>query len=1221
MADPLTSSALAGSYDRRAVQRLTLKGEQLAAVITREPVIALSAGAGSGKTTVLVERFLHLVTDDGLSPLEILAITYTEKAAAEMKERIVRRFEERGDDANRRHAEAAYISTIHGFCARLLRENPLAAGVDPAFGMIDDMRLGFFLDEERERMLSDPWFLEVRGLFPRGYRSHQDPLFELVKACVFDSREFGRGVPLEQSFDIDAHVDAAMRRLDGYCANLWRDATGALLGIAGDLRNLVVNGPARSGMHRRMCEMVSALDRSSAADVQWADEFCGLTAFTAGVKDVSERERIKAVLGPARKCLKELSGVNRAAEENLERDHIAPLKTGIYRHARELRERYERMKREHSLLDFEDLQRKALQLLEHTEVGAEYSSRFRHILLDEAQDTNPVQKSLVDALNRGGGQCLFAVGDIKQSVYGFRGAEVTIFRDMHNAAGAGRLQLQDNYRSRKEILDFINETGSRLWRDDASIEYVPLIQKLAYDTDQRNAPRVELMLVEKLKADPENGRDSSEDTDAVHQREALGIAMRIREIVEGADGRAPLIVYDRHRRIYRGAQYGDIAILARRRTHFASYERVLAELGIPAVADGGRGFFSGREVQDLLAALRVIANPFDEVALLAALRSPLFGWSDQDLVRLRATDHRDLWSACASGFVPRGDAADPAAYRTLSSLRRLMQVLPPVRLLHLLLERTAYVAALLRTARGRASAANVQKLLDFARSSAEVDGPDLHRFIRRAELAEDYLAQEREASIAAEGEDVVLLATIHGSKGLEWPVVILADLGANFGRSASGSLYAAADEVLVLAPKDADGKTLTPASCRLVTEAQKKRDEEEGRRLLYVGMTRAREYLILSGESALAATVPPVPHKLGAPIEWLCAVAGVTDANSVDHDTLIGSAPVRVSFATEASVAQIRGLTSTPERQLAAARRSVERSEPVAWQAPASAERARIEATVRELLDAAAPPRHSTAIATATVTQMVYYTRCPMVYYFNLVLQIEEHPRKRRKSEIASSVDVANAAGYSAVEIGAVVHDMLERADLAAPPRDEARRLVNEQDSSAMIDADRARVERMLAAVLADPLIERARHATRLEREYPFYLNVNGTLVRGVIDLVFSDADGRGVVVDYKSNDLAAPDRVNVLSQYYRPQIEMYALAAGRAGLVQPTEATLYFLNKPVARTFDVGSARLDAVEADMSEALARISRGAWDTEPGEKCRSCGYRKRGFCEVGKRFVE
>jgi ATP-dependent helicase/nuclease subunit A len=1215
MSEQLTDLITAKVYDRRGSRRMSLEGEQLAAVKARKPVVTLLAGAGSGKTTVLVERFLDLVITDGVSPMSILAITYTEKAAAEMKERIVRRFEEHGDDANRRRAEAAYISTIHGFCARLLRENPLAAGIDPAFGIIDDMRLGFFLDQERERMFGDDWFLQVRELLPARYNSHQERLFELIRDCVFSSREFGKGISAEESLDIDSLVSVAMERLDRYCAELWSTARAELLRAASDICAAGVSGPKSLEQHRRLGEMFETLATLDAPDADWAREFCNSTSFTRGIKDLDVRARVKLAMGSPRARLKALGDIDRVVEEELEREQIAPLKTGIYRQARELRERYEQMKQEHSLLDFEDLQRLALRLLGRTDTRAEYVALFRHILLDEAQDTNQVQKAIVDAIKCEDDQCLFAVGDIKQSIYGFRGADVTIFGDMHRAAGGGRLQLQDNYRSRAEILGFVNSVGDLLWQDDTAIEYAPLIRRFDYPNGERQSPRVELMLVERQRVDSDDGRSKPDSSRTVHEREALAIAGRIRDLVEGTDGVAPLVVYDRHNKEYRNVRYGDIAILTSRRTHFGEYERVLGELGIPAVADGGRGFFSGREVQDILAALRVVANPYDEVALLATLRSPLFGWSDEDLVLLRTAGKRDLWHACASGFVPQGESADGAAYDTLASLRRLASALPPVRLIQVLLQRTAYIASLLRNARGRPAAANVQKLLEFARQSADVDGPDLRRFIHRAQMAEIYLAQESEASIAAEGEDVVLLGTIHGSKGLEWPVVVLAGLDADFSKSDNGSFYSAADEVLILEPRR-DGKIVKSASQQLILEIQKKRDEREGRRLFYVGMTRAREYLIMSGEnpSADEAVLPPT---FGAPVKWLAGAVGATAADVHDRDVSIGDAIIRLSLATEASVASMRGSIISQDQDLTAARRSVSRGEIVNWSSADPERTARIAATVRELVVGAPaiPAVRRSAVASTTVTRLVYFERCPMVYYFNLVLQIEEHPRRRRKSE------VVGARGYSAVELGTVVHEMLERADFDAVPTEEARRLVAGHDNTSMLQADRERVERMLTSVLADPIIDRARQATLVEREYPFYLNLNGTLVHGVLDLVFADSDGRGVVVDYKSNDLAAPDRVNVLSQYYRPQIEMYALAVSKAGLVRAEEATLYFLNKSIARTVNVDVAQLDATEGRMSDALARISRGDWSTEPGEKCRNCGYRKRGFCEIGKRFID
>lgn len=1193
----------------------TLGGEQLAAVTARAPVVAVSAGAGSGKTTVLVERFVRLVAGDGVSPLEILAITFTERAAAEMKQRIIRSFDAAGDELNRRRAEAAYISTIHGFCARLLRENPLAVGIDPAFGIVDGMRLGLFLDGERELMLQNAWFLQARSLLAPAFGSRRDRLFELIRDCALRPREFGTGATAEETLDEEGHVGLAMQRLDEYVASRWTEARALLISITGDVLRVSVNGPKMSSIHSNVCDMLRALPGLAKPDLLWAAQLCDNTKFTGGIKDLAARAAIKAVLDPARFILKEISGIDRAEQEQLERDHIAPLKVGIYSSARQLRARYDRMKQEQSLLDFEDLQRLALVLLDDSAVRDEYSARFRHILLDEAQDTNSVQKAIIDRILHAGDQQLFAVGDVKQSIYGFRGADVDLFRAIHADAGAGALQLSDNYRSREQILNFVNAVGERLWNDSEFIQYQPLDVRLDYRPSSCDR-HVEMLLIDKDDQPDEDGK--REQSAQVHHREALAIAQRIRRIVEGDSAAPPLVVFDRHTRSYRSARYADIAILASRRTHFPIYERVLADLGIPVVTNGGRGFFSGREVSDLVMALRVVANPLDEPALLAALRSPLFGWSDDDLVRLRRVGPKGLWRAMQRGFVPNGESADAAAFDTLALLRALAHEVPPVRLLTLLLERTAYTAALLRTSRGRSSAANVLKLLEFARESTLFDGPDLRRFIRRAELAQDYLALEQDAAVAAEGDDVVLLSTIHGSKGLEWPVVILAGLDAKASRPNVGSFFSAADGALVLCPKGEDDKSIAPVSQCALVQAYKDRAEAEARRLLYVALTRAREYLILSGSSKAIRSTSASAATFASPMAWLASALAISRDDLADTEITLDSASVHVSRVIEASVAALRGIVATPEPMLAVARAAVAQSEAVVWRAPDDDRVNRIVTTVRELLAGPPVPMPPTgALAVTTVTKLLDFSRCPLVYYLNLVLQIEEHPRKRRRAETTGGPE----RKYSALELGTLVHELLERADFTAAPADEAHRLACTDRVGDAPPAERDRIERMLVNVLADPLLDRARRATRVEREYSFHLDLGGTLVHGVIDLLFTERSGSVVVVDYKSNDLAAPDRVNVLSSYYRPQIELYALAASRGGLAQPSEAILYFLNRPIARTFQIDHDRLEAVEANALVTLDRISRGAWDTLPGEKCRNCGYRKRGFCEVGKHFVE
>ncbi len=402
----------------------------------------------------------------------------------------------------------------------------------------------------------------------------------------------------------------------------------------------------------------------------------------------------------------------------------------------------------------------------------------------------------------------------------------------------------------------------------------------------------------------------------------------IRSAVDGDRGFA---VYDRITETYRRVQYGDIAILSNSRLPFPAYERALAELGIPFVKDGGREFFLGREVQDLLAAMRVIHNPLDDVNLLATLRSPLFGWGDRDLVRLRvAAGEGSLWDALPR-VTPNDATAAPDTLASLRTLRQYAAVVPPVGLIEMICEVTAYRAALLCLPRGRAQVANIDKLIEFARVTATLDGPSLAAFVHRAELAEKYLAAETDAPIATTGDDVVTISTIHGAKGLEWPVVMLAGLDSDFARLDTTSRYLAAEGALILQYKDEHGEQVRSAGNAPLIEAARAREEAEARRQLYVGMTRARERLILSGRYSYPKT-PINKNGLAAPMDWLAIELGITAPGTEATIVRLGAAELLVDFVSPERVETLRAAAAgLRDERLAAARQAVRDGLPVEW--------------------------------------------------------------------------------------------------------------------------------------------------------------------------------------------------------------------------------------------------------------------------------------------------
>jgi ATP-dependent helicase/nuclease subunit A len=1179
--------------------------EQREAIRARAPLVTVSAGAGSGKTTVLVDRFIDLVQSDGVSPLEILAVTFTEKAAAEMKERIVREFEKRGDVVNRRLAEAAYISTIHGFCSRILREHPLAARLDPSFRVMDEVTRNVFVDEYLEQLYTDEWYVDTEPLITNRFESLRPRLIELIMEAAFLPDEFGTSVPTEAHLTVDEHVAAAIARGRVYFDNQRALAREQLLAGERVIDGADVKGGASRESHGNMCSLIDRLRRDADDVPDWPAEFRDNTGFTRGVRN-GERDAIKDVFDAVKKTLKTCEELDLAEIERTEREIFAPIKVGIYEHAAELRRDYEQFKRQHGLLDFADMQRRALELLDDVEVRERYAKRFKHILLDEAQDTNDVQMQLIRRLERDG-QSLFAVGDVKQSIYGFRGANVELFQALARRGNreSVSLSLVDNYRSRDRVIAFINEVGTRFWQD-GDIRYEKLAAKGRYEPNDGTTD-VDVWLIDQPKIVDEDGKEKREPVDETREREGIAIAEWIRREIDGAH---PVCDPDGGPSVHRPIRYGDIAILSNTRNPFPAIERALADFGIPFVKDGGREFFNGLEVQDLLAALRVIDNPLDDLNLLTALRSPLFGWGDRDLARLRNASAGPLWYGMRS-LEPLDESADVSAYETIRMLRRQASVVSPVALIEMLCDVTAYRAALLCLPRGRAHVANIDKLVEFARATALLDGPSLTSFLHRATLAERYLSNETDAPASSAGDDAVVLSTIHGAKGLEWPVVILAGLDSDYARTEVTSRYYAPEGALILQVRQDNDEPLRSAGNAALLASAKARDEAEGRRLFYVGMTRARERLILTS-TFLYGEPKYEPNRLGKPVAWLAGELGVTNSlpDGIERD--LGAASVRVESFSPDRVAEMRPESDqAADRALAVARGAVRDGRPVLWDAPNGA--VDVDAIVDRVVTRSAEHCSHRPMALTTVTQLVYFFRCPLVYYFGLVLQIDEHPRGRGKAAPTAK------RRTSALERGTRVHELLERADFSAAPAVEAKRLVTLLDD--VEPEEVTKIEGLLRNVLTDPLIDRVRDARRVEREYPFFLDLGGTMVQGVIDLVFEDADGRGVVVDYKSNDLKASGRIATLTELYRPQIELYALAAERAGLIEPNEGTLYFLNGSRSVPLPVDTERLEVAESRAADALTSIARSSWDTEPGEKCRECGYRKRGYCEVGKRFEE
>jgi ATP-dependent helicase/nuclease subunit A len=800
--------------------------EQLRAI--EEPgVVFVSAGAGTGKTTVIVERFCRAVCERGLDVDSILVITYTERAAGELRGRIRKRLQELGRNDFARELDTAWISTIHGFCHRLLRAYPFAAGIDPRFRVLDDSQ----------------------GRVLRG---------EAFRTAL-------------EEFCTGENSAARLRLLASYGGRRLRRM---LTGVHETLRSsglpLRLEAPDDPRLDERLEEL-----RACAGDAG-AEELLRFIEASPGPEVLLDLSDFRVLDG-----LDEATrAVERAALEALAVRDRAELQELLLAYERA----YRAAKDRESALDFEDLQLLARELLrEHDQVRERESWRFRSIMVDEFQDTNRLQCELIDLLTgswdagdgagpestvppgmgpestvpsaaSGGGVAgprpagaaagegrvgeLFFVGDEFQSIYRFRHADVEVFRERREQAG-GVLALTQNYRSRPEVLEVINH----LFSADFGDAFQPLAAAGRFP-DPAFGPAVELLVTDK---------DSYKGT-GTHWRaaEARHIARRVRELVDSGE-----------------AEAGEIVLLFAAGTDARLYEEELRAAGLPTFRATGRDYYHQQQVVDLIAYLRLLHNRYDDEALVSVLASPLVGVSNDALILLRrAAPKRPLFAGLENelpeGLSERDERLFRAFLQRYERLAAQASSLTLERLCEQIVCEHDYDLAVLAQWDGRRRYANLRKLARLARSYEELRGPDVEGFVRFVAEQDAVGASELEAVAEEEGTDVIRLLTIHSAKGLEFKVVVVADAGRDRARSDADEILCLPDGRLGFRVADpASGKRLPTAEYETVKAAERDAEEAERRRLYYVAMTRAIDRLIVSGATSHGAA------DAGTPIGWV----------------------------------------------------------------------------------------------------------------------------------------------------------------------------------------------------------------------------------------------------------------------------------------------------------------------------------------------------------------
>jgi ATP-dependent helicase/nuclease subunit A len=1095
-----------------------LTPEQREVVERRNGSLLVRAGAGTGKTTVLVERFVRAVLDDHVAVESILAITFTEKAAQEMKARVRRRFLELGRREEARAAEGAWISTIHGLCARMLRTHALSAGIDPGFRVLDEL--------EAERLALDAFDGALEEFMADGVDPDRiemvaaytpDRLRDMVRTVHSHLRSRGQRQPSLE--------EARPRPAAGEHERLEAAARAALAELA--------LAPGSATIERAVERLERCLELLDATPAGAAPEATRLD----GVKLKGRATALSTdACGEYREALAGLRSLALAQRE--QRDHA------LLRALLELYGgRYERAERQRSGLDFEDLELIARDLLAGDAGLREgYAGRFTHVLVDEFQDVNPLQSELLELLSRDN---LFRVGDENQSIYRFRNADVRVFRDHHaeaREAGAAH-SITVNFRARGEVLDAIDLAFARTWGG----HFEPLRESPgARAGTPRTEPCVELLVVDRPKAHWEAALDLAADP--------FGASLRGAPVWRAAEARLMAKRVDELTR--EGPwSHGDVVMLFRATTAMGFFERALEERGVPAHVVGGRGYFAHQQVSDLRHWLSALANPLDELAVYSVLASPLGGLSLDGvaLIGLHARRvQRDVWWTVSEPdaelleLLPERDRRRLATVvQRLQAERRVATQVSLETLIDRAVTATGYDRHLLGLPGGVRRMANVRKLMRMAREFEADDGRDLRGFVDAIEERDVLQAREGEAPLEAEAIDAVRMMTVHRAKGLEFPVVCLCDLGKE-GRDDDGTLRISDDGTLGLRLAELGGTVDSERLERMKAEGKVAAEDEE-RRIFYVAATRAQEHLILSGATDLEKL--PEPAELAEPMRWIwrafCADLPADAATGVHVDEYEGR-EVRVRYTRLApdTLDELLG-----PADLAPAREQVA--------AATGHEQPMLELGVL-------PAPRALPVSRLSYSGLEAYRRCGYRFYLERALRLGP------VDPPAAAQPAGDEPGMSGLLRGSIVHGLLERIDFkrpVVPPESEVARRLESYGAPSGAEAV-ADLRGMVERVAASRLRERIAAAGRVRAEVPFAFTLSppgaggrSLLVNGVVDVHAVESD-RVLVVDWKSDPLLDREPEQVVADSYSTQRIVYALAVLRSG-AERVEVAHCFLERP----------------------------------------------------------
>ena len=1188
-----------------------LTDSQIKGVTITDRDLCVVAGPGSGKTRVLVERFANLVTTGKASIDEILTLTFTEKAANEMKERAAKSFEEKGMEQERQEIEFAYLSTIHGFCARILRENAIEAVLDPQFRVMDELEAGRLKEQALENTFkgrADEKTIDtfLNGIFWKQFDSKKSRL-KSFKENLIQLYEKIRSacVPITESVNLNDlspdisssynRIEELIKEIEGICSD------SKLTPKTREKVEYVLKRWNASSMQKEIEEQYGKRDKSPQKDEL-------ILALLNRVKEIQSSINLqvskdaKPSLGTLRDELKVLIGL-------LAEDYSTNIKMMIRDFLVNFDIAYSEWKKVEGLIDFTDLEVKTIELLENREyIANEIKRKFKYILVDEFQDISGLQKKIIDLVKNKDN--LFIVGDTKQSIYGFRNADVEIFQDIQNDIDSGSLiSLNKNFRSRPQILDFVNHIFNKLWQENSASHDSTQQLKPGAEFSNKQFPSIEVIVAE--------GKDKTE----ARKWESMEIAKRIKEIVDKGE-----IKITNRRERERNISYRDFAILFRSTTDIKLYEHSLSYLDIPYYVVSGRGFYNTTEITDLINLLKVIESPLDEINLTAVLKSPFVGIDDDALFRLADHAHsgdekRLLYQSLDEVGSIKGieeHSLDRIIQFTqfLNEVQNIKPRIPLWKLISFILKKTEFQSKMLLFSNGKKRYANLRKLVELCKTQEELEPLALRGFIEIVEGYKFREIRESEAPVESEEDDVVKMITTHSAKGLEFPVVIVADTDRDNSRPPDHFVYSKNRGISFKILNPSTNEAEDPLSYDQINDEITQKELQESKRLLFVAVTRAQEHLILSGginkgrarggsdkgnwhnyiSSSLGLNPEPEDNR-----EIIKLEQDPSHSIEIIHSRVKEENKPSDKNGVGKPIGGKRVKLLTQHRKEIAACNKIKTTSP-------SKE---IVETGKNILSRIT---HNVEIDNShyvySVTELLKYHYCPQLYYLNSILGLQGIGEKGKPDPHSVEDEDENRLNDDEIpgrELGNIVHRIFSRYDF---PEDNLKEYIKKELSACVQDTNQKSVDLVADWVNSfynSDVGKEVLSSKWYKRERSFIFNHRYNLIRGQIDLFYFNEGGLLKIIDYKANNITI-DEIPEKETLYQLQMQLYARALEAIYGQKVDEVILYFLvpDKPVV--IDTTKEACRELDTTLDNFFAAHKNDGFKKVSGQKCEWCEYK-------------